>query len=373
MAVTWDDFVSKQLTHASQMHLDTRTLVVVAMFVALIPTVICALIWYTRQTCPGFGRWTLGNLALTLSLVFLSLRGMAPDWSSLVLANALAVGGAILVFHGIRLFRGLRLYLWPEYLTGVLAISAVTYFRYSENNINLRILAMGLWIGSFSLACGIMLLRAAPAGRRFSMFFTGIVFMVAGAANLIRGVYFYTQAPVTDLLIPSIANAVFFGGTSLCIVSWSFGFILMNGEWLVTDAKEALRLPATIAVESSRGDVGRVVPEAEVLQQVQRIIKSDGFRRSARMERFLTLAVERALTGHPEELKEYALGRDVFNRGKDYDPREDSIVRVEAQRLRRKLREYYDSSGRDDLVIVEFHAGSYVPVFRYRTLTDPNG
>src|SRR5260221_392092 len=165
------------------MHLYTRTLVVVAMFVALIPTVICALILYTRQTCPGFGRLALGNLALTLSLVFLCL------------------------------------------------------------------LAMGLWIGSFSLACGIMLLRAAPAGRRFSMFFTGIVFMVAGAANLIRGVYFYTQAPVTDLLVPSIANAVFFGGTSLCIVSWSFGFILMNGEWLVTDAKEALRLPATIAVE----------------------------------------------------------------------------------------------------------------------------
>ncbi len=199
------------------------------------------------------------------------------------------------------------------------------------------------------------------------MFFTGIVFLLAGTANLFRGIYVYMQAPVTDLLVPSIANAVFFGGASLCIVSWSFGFILMNGERLVTDAKETLGALATIPVESSgRDDVGKAVPEAEVLQQVQRIIKSDGFRRSARMERFLTLAVERTLTGRPEELKEYALGRDVFNRGKDYDPREDSIVRVEAQRLRRKLREYYDSRGRDDLVIVEFHAGSYVPAFRYR-------
>jgi hypothetical protein len=86
------------------------------------------------------------------------------------------------------------------------------------------------------------------------------------------------------------------------------------------------------------------------------------------MERFLTLAVERALMGHPEELKEYALGRDVFNRGEDYDPRVDSIVRVEAQRLRRKLREYYDSYGANDTVIVEFHPGSYVPFFRYRRL-----
>jgi hypothetical protein len=292
---------------------------------------------------------------------------MAPDWCSIVLANLLAVGAAILIFQGIRVFCGLRLYWWPEYLTGVLAISAVTYFRYSTNNINLRILAMGLWMGICGLASGIMLLRAAPSGRRLSMFCTGIVCMLAGAANLFRGIYFYTQAPVTDLLIPSITNAVFFGGTSLCIVSWSFGFILMNSERLVTDAKETLGPLAILAVESGgRADVGKAVPEAEVLQQVQRIIQSDGFRRSARMERFLTLAVERALTGHPEELKEYALGRDVFNRGKDYDPREDSIVRVEAQRLRRKLREYYDSCGRDDLVIVEFHAGSYVPAFRYR-------
>jgi hypothetical protein len=64
-------------------------------------------------------------------------------------------------------------------------------------------------------------------------------------------------------------------------------------------------------------------------------------------------------------LKEYALGRDVFNRGEQYDPRADSIVRVEAQRLRRKLREYYDTSGKNDSVIVEFHAGSYVPTIRY--------
>jgi hypothetical protein len=83
------------------------------------------------------------------------------------------------------------------------------------------------------------------------------------------------------------------------------------------------------------------------------------------MERFLTLAVERTLLGCTEDLKEYALGRDVFNRGEQYDPRHDSIVRVEAQRLRRKLREYYDSSGKGDPVIVEFHSGSYVPTFRY--------
>ena len=83
------------------------------------------------------------------------------------------------------------------------------------------------------------------------------------------------------------------------------------------------------------------------------------------MVRFLTLIVERALLGRPEELKEYALGRDAFNRGEHFDPRTDSIVRVEAQRLRRKLREYYGSAGSHDSVVFDLPAGSYVPVFKY--------
>ena len=69
----------------------------------------------------------------------------------------------------------------------------------------------------------------------------------------------------------------------------------------------------------------------------------------------------------PSELKEYALGRDVFNRGDDYDPRTDSIVRVEAQRLRRKLREYYKEQGSEDRVLMTLPAGTYVPVIEYRT------
>jgi TolB-like protein len=55
----------------------------------------------------------------------------------------------------------------------------------------------------------------------------------------------------------------------------------------------------------------------------------------------------------------------VFDRSEDYDPRIDSIVRVEAQRLRRKLREFYDNAGHEDPVIIEMPARGYVPGFRF--------
>jgi hypothetical protein len=320
---------------------------------------------------PGFGRWTLGTLLGMLALFFLGFRGMAPDWITMVLANALALCAAILYFHGVRQFCGLRLYGWPEYLTGVLAVLAVIYFRYVTNNIDYRTLGMSLVMGSFGVANGVTLLRAAPAGRGFSTFFTGIAFLLAGVAHFSRGIYVSTFTPGTELLAPSSVNAAFFAVASLGSICWTFGFILMNFERHARDLNETTWGPAAAPVESvGRAEVERTVSEAKVRQQLQRIIASDGFRRSPRMERFLTLAVERTLMGHPEELKEYALGRDVFNRGDQYDPREDSIVRVEAQRLRRKLREYYLSCGKNDPIIVEFHAGSYVPSFRYARPTE---
>jgi hypothetical protein len=338
------------------MHLDTRTIVILATFVAIVPALISVSVWFTRQTCPGFGRWTLGTLLGTIAMVFLSLRGVAPDWISMALSNTVAVGAAVLYFQGVRQFCGLRLYGWPEYLAGALTVSAAIYFQYLDRNIDWRIFALSLLLGTFGFVNGITLLLTAPAGRGFSTLFTGIVFILAGVAHLARGVYLVKFTPGTDLFAPSAVNASFFAATSLGLVCWSFGFILMLGDRHGKDARKTLL---------GKTEVGPAVTDAEVHQQVQRIILSDGFRRSARMERFLTLAVERTLLGHPEELKEYALGLDVFNRGEEYDPRADSIVRVEAQRLRRKLREYYESTGKNDPVIVEFHAGSYVPTFRY--------
>lgn len=105
------------------------------------------------------------------------------------------------------------------------------------------------------------------------------------------------------------------------------------------------------------------IPEAEVRDQLNRILASPGFRGSERIQRFLRFAVERTLAGESGQIKESIVGREVFDRGPDYNPTQDSIVRVEAQRLRKKLREYYKTSGSADPILITLDAGSYVPAF----------
>ena len=104
---------------------------------------------------------------------------------------------------------------------------------------------------------------------------------------------------------------------------------------------------------------------------LERILASRLFSRSDRLTRFLRFAVEQTLAGHGSQLKEQLVGVEVFDRKPDYDPRIDPIVRVEARRLRSKLKAYYLSAGRSDDVVIGLPKGSYVPFFRARKAAAP--
>jgi serine/threonine-protein kinase len=101
------------------------------------------------------------------------------------------------------------------------------------------------------------------------------------------------------------------------------------------------------------------------LAELDRVLGSRIFAHSARLGRFLKFGVESALAGRTD-VNEYSIGVDVFGRDTSFDPRIDPIVRVDARRLRTKLREYYDGEGADDRLEICLPLRTYVPVFRTR-------
>jgi TolB-like protein len=101
------------------------------------------------------------------------------------------------------------------------------------------------------------------------------------------------------------------------------------------------------------------------------MLASQPFAAASRLRSFLRYVVDRTLAGEGGQLKEYTIGTDVFERDGQYDPRIDSIVRVEAGRLRAKVDEYYGGEGAADRVIVRIPRGSYVPLFETREAAAP--
>ena len=96
---------------------------------------------------------------------------------------------------------------------------------------------------------------------------------------------------------------------------------------------------------------------------LDRVVNSKTFSRSRSLQDFLTFIVTQSL--EPDQnLKEYRIGVDALKRGGAFDPAENSIVRVQAYRLRAKLADYYQHEGQAEDVRIDLEPGSYTPVIR---------
>src|SRR3954454_24178008 len=94
-----------------------------------------------------------------------------------------------------------------------------------------------------------------------------------------------------------------------------------------------------------------------VAQALERVLQSALFKKADRQSRFLRYVVEKQLADDTAALREISIGLDVYHRRDDYDPKSDPIVRVEASRLRARLREYYELAGAADEVRIDIPKG----------------
>src|SRR6204780_1551274 len=107
-------------------------------------------------------------------------------------------------------------------------------------------------------------------------------------------------------------------------------------------------------------DPGRRARERAALYAV---LTSGIFENKPRLANLLKYICERHFDGDTGTIKEYSIATDVFGRGQSFDQATDSIVRVEAFRLRKKLREFYEGEGGDQLIEIVVATGHYRPEF----------
>ena len=121
--------------------------------------------------------------------------------------------------------------------------------------------------------------------------------------------------------------------------------------------------PSRIAgAEKTQGDA--VAPtRSEILDQLDRILRSPAFNKSQRYTAFLRYCVGRAVDGKSDLLKERSIGVDVFERSPDYDPGTDHVVRSAAAEVRKRLAQYYQDHAGPTESRIEVLPGSYVPQF----------
>lgn len=102
------------------------------------------------------------------------------------------------------------------------------------------------------------------------------------------------------------------------------------------------------------------------LSQIDRLTNSHVLHGSESLCKLLRYLARHVLDHPGAPIKEYQIATEVFGRSADFDPQLDSMVRVQAGRLRVKLSEYYGLDGAEDPIIVELPKGTYVLAFHHR-------
>jgi hypothetical protein len=97
--------------------------------------------------------------------------------------------------------------------------------------------------------------------------------------------------------------------------------------------------------------------------EVDAVLQSGLFEKAPRLGMFFRYICERHLEGRADEIKEYSIALEALGRSADFDPKKDSIVRVEAHRLRRRLQEFYRGEGANHPVCIVIPNGQYRPQF----------
>ena len=106
----------------------------------------------------------------------------------------------------------------------------------------------------------------------------------------------------------------------------------------------------------------------ELLQnQIDRILRSDEFRNSEVLLHLLQYLADKSASGAADNLKEYTVAIEALGKPSSYDPQTNSVVRIQAGRLRQKLAEYYRAEGKDDPILIELPKGRFRLITSQRT------
>lgn len=131
------------------------------------------------------------------------------------------------------------------------------------------------------------------------------------------------------------------------------------------NAKHHLDAPDALREEVRNAKCARYTQAMQeaVTGELETMLGSPLFAQSNRCKGFLSYVVQETLAGRADQLKERTIGVSVFDRAYDYDTGDDSIVRVTANDVRKRISQYYQESQASHKIQIDLPRGSYVPEF----------
>ena len=216
------------------MNLDPRSMIAMAGFMAAVMAIV--LVFMRRHYPPsirGVGAWAAATLLWLTSTVLFGMRGLVPDWLSLVIANQLLVLGTVTYYMGTRSFMGQPTTWrpWNWLMAGTTLVFIV--LTYALPHYALRVGFFTAVMGGIYIVQLRFMLR--HGGRNFPVRLVELILLLHLAVLAVRLVFILTGNAGADLMEPSLLQTLYIGAYVITVLMLSIGAVLMATDRLRTE------------------------------------------------------------------------------------------------------------------------------------------
>ena len=221
-------------------YLDIRTLSALTSLVNLTICVIMLYVYRTRKTYPGFGQWVYSALLLFIGMLLLSLRGILPQFITVIIANTLIASFFVMIPYGIRVFFQKRIHL--TYFSAPVVLTALffIYFTYINPNISARVIVITL-VALPCLSFAAYSIQKETIGAPYG---ANVLLTVTLAFQslffLFRIIYtLLIEKGIQDFMTASTVQSIAFLVLIVGNISLYMGLIILNSQRVESDLVEA--------------------------------------------------------------------------------------------------------------------------------------
>ena len=225
--------------------MDLRTLFIITVLVNIIIAIIMAIYWRTQKTYDGFGYWTLANVAMTITFSLFAMKGIAPEFVTVVIANTSAITGSICRYAGVRFFWGAESLTHTRFHQAVVLSCALflAYFTCIDDNVMYRQVAVSSIISGYFLATARQMLKGASQGYPYEAWTVSLLNIVYATLMMGRVLEWYFHPESRHLLIASSMSMLYFSSILLLEVANALLFLMLNSQRL---AKNLLKVQSEL-------------------------------------------------------------------------------------------------------------------------------
>ena len=219
--------------------LSMRTVIFSHAISSAICLLVMVLLWHqNRGRFAGVNLWLANSTMQFVAIVLIGLRGRIPDFASIVVGNALIVGGILVLYIGLERFvekQSSQIYNYILLATFVLVHSYFTFVRPSMlvRNINVS-------LGVFLISCQAtwLLLHRVTVEKRPITRWLGYTAIAFGVVNLARITFDLVTPPGNDFLSSNPYDTLIVMSSQMLFVILTFGLILTVNRRLVEELEQ---------------------------------------------------------------------------------------------------------------------------------------